>query len=611
MSNSSREVTRLGIISLLFGGLLAITTNSGTFTTDEPHYLATVLGLRDGTFQVELTRGLSYSPELLAFAAGINPQQSTPVSPVAPPLYAFLAYPFSLLGWRALFLVNTIAFIEGGLVLFMIAKRHAQQAHTPWLVLSLFWFGSFSIEYAQGMWPHCLSVALVIGAIAMLFKGADNRNVACSLAGGFAMGLAVGVRYQQLLIALLLVASLGFIHAESESGSSQFARIRQFLQRFVRHAVAYGLGLAAPLATSGWVNHMRLGTWNPVSKGPGYIPAPIETLARKADTGSLFREWAHSLSLRLVDFSALHDFGTAVPGGENVRPNHVMNAVVYGGVVKKALLQSAPWVVVGLAAFLMIWFRTAAVPERPRREIRALAIIPFGVFAVFATAGATRTEGYCFSMRYFLELLPLFALATGWTLDRLPCRVGPVLCSMAVGAAPAIVAAFFPVESTIHQWIILRIPLILAAVVVLLLLLGRFSWQKQALPLAVAGAFGWAVAVHMIHDVRGAHQVREKHRHYREVVAPHLTPAKTALIAYWGGVTPFFPLQLDFDLLMVDTKPDAAASAPRLIDELLARGFRVLVLPQTMPKYIESRVLQGRYARQLEEERLAIVEIAR
>ncbi|RYG62420.1 hypothetical protein EON77_22320 [bacterium] len=132
----------------VFASLCAITV-AGTFTVDESHYLATIEALRGGTFRLESTRALSPSIELLSFGAyAYLIGGSMPVAPVAPPLYAFVALPFSMFGFRALIVLNTLSFVLTGVLVFRLAKYQASRRITAWGALLLFWFGGFSLEYA-------------------------------------------------------------------------------------------------------------------------------------------------------------------------------------------------------------------------------------------------------------------------------------------------------------------------------------------------------------------------------------------------------------------------------------------------------------------------------
>src|SRR5262245_10727475 len=99
-SKSQREVsdTSLLCLYLVFLGIVATASVvPGIFTVDENNYLVNVVALRHGHVTLKNTAGLSPSKELLFFEPAILSRQvtSTPVASTAPPLYAFIALPFS------------------------------------------------------------------------------------------------------------------------------------------------------------------------------------------------------------------------------------------------------------------------------------------------------------------------------------------------------------------------------------------------------------------------------------------------------------------------------------------------------------------------------------
>src|SRR5262249_54476176 len=132
----------------------------GIFTVDENNYLINVLALRHGHFTVANTTNLPASRELLFFdpAPWGRSVETTPVGSTAPPLYAFLALPFSWLGWRGLVALNTLAYLATTAMVFLYASRYSADRATPWFAAAAFALGGFSIEYAMGLWPHSLSV---------------------------------------------------------------------------------------------------------------------------------------------------------------------------------------------------------------------------------------------------------------------------------------------------------------------------------------------------------------------------------------------------------------------------------------------------------------------
>src|SRR3954468_5568557 len=168
----------LAVALLALGLVLSATVVPGVFTTDDNNYLINVLELRRGRLTLANTEGLTPSRELLAFDPGpwTRAVTSTPVGSSAPPLYALLALPFSWLGWRGLVALNTLAYLAATAMIFAYARRYATDPSTPWIAAAAFALGGFVIEYAQGVWPHALSIALCTAGIFTAGRLLEDRE---------------------------------------------------------------------------------------------------------------------------------------------------------------------------------------------------------------------------------------------------------------------------------------------------------------------------------------------------------------------------------------------------------------------------------------------------
>ena len=279
---------RLLLSLALLGLALTATTIDGPFTIDENNYLVTALGLRQGVLTVPGTDGLPPSRELLYFdpAATLRDVATTPVASTAPPLYAPIAIPFLLLGWRGLVFLNTLSLLATAAIVFALTRRFSSAPDAPAIAALAVTVGAYFVEYAQGVWPHMLCVSLVAGAL-FLASGAieSDRPSWAAAAAGLLVAAAAGVRYQNAFV----LACLGL-------GLVLLARQR------VRATAAFAAGASLPLIASSFANHARLGSWNPISKGPGYLPDPTE-LGGSGSRGFvgdfMTMAWA-----RIVDYSA-------------------------------------------------------------------------------------------------------------------------------------------------------------------------------------------------------------------------------------------------------------------------------------------------------------------
>ncbi|MEX2661718.1 MAG: hypothetical protein WD227_07305, partial [Vicinamibacterales bacterium] len=235
---------------VVLGGVLFATVVPGVFSIDEDNYLVNVIAVRQGHVTVANTAGLSPSRELVFF----DPEpryrvvDSTPVASTAPPLYGPLAVPFSWFGWRGLVALNILAYLGTTILVFAYAGRYATRATTAWLAAGAFALGGFAIEYAQGLWPHALSIALCTGGILAAGQVLERGALRMAATAGFLLALAAGVRYQN---AVVLVAVGGGIVVW---GAHRW-----------RNSLAFGLAAAVPLTASAAINYARLGSWNPIS----------------------------------------------------------------------------------------------------------------------------------------------------------------------------------------------------------------------------------------------------------------------------------------------------------------------------------------------------------
>src|SRR4029079_16619320 len=76
---------------------------------------------------------------------------------------------------------------------------------TPWFAAAAVACGSYTIEYALGLWPHALSVALCTAGLAAVGRAIDSETrgrsvVIADAGGGLLLASAAGVRYQNAVV---------------------------------------------------------------------------------------------------------------------------------------------------------------------------------------------------------------------------------------------------------------------------------------------------------------------------------------------------------------------------------------------------------------------------
>ncbi len=557
---------------VVVGVLLALAIVPGVFIIDEPNYLSTVVGLRHGTWFVPGTAGLPPSRELVAFDPESQARtiSTTPVASLAPPLYAVLALPFSWFGWTSLFFLNVLGFVLAAWCIYVLVREQGGTVAGAVLAVSMFGLGGFSIEYALGMWPHMVSVALTTAALLEATRGIDRSSLRHAFIAGFLSAVAVGVREQSIVI----VGGLGF-------GMFLFGRPR------LRTATMFAVGATIPLLAIAAINAERLGIFHPLPKLIAYTADVRQTAAEPVTRGNP----AAVLWAKVVDFRShppltdplrerlfRKDPSTGVP-------------IVGGGVVKKALLQSAPWIALALTVLVAGWRRPPHQRPIPRSLLCLAAGIVVPVLAVVVVAGFGRSDGLAYNQRYFLEMVPVFAVLVGVAFG---ASIRPA--GVAFGGAAAIVGsvAVFSLIPPPHRYTwIATLPLFVAFASAIV----GLTWWKRSVAsvgsIVVGVALGWSALVHIVDDVRGSYDRRTSSLTIFEAIDPHI-PRGAALFTYGGGRDAVGPLMLTKDVLLLDAWADEGADTARMIDALHARGRRVFVRADGFPSHLLAKMSNHR-----------------
>jgi hypothetical protein len=423
---TSARRLRIGALLILAIGHLLVSLFAvvpGHLSIDEVTYhLMAKYQSETGGFEVWNGYRELPSPELIsAWTAAQGPK----LVGRYPVLHPALAVPFyRLAGYRGLFALNALAFAGAAGLVFVLARRlfgDLDLAIDAVLVLVL---ASFAWEYSQAAWPHATALLFTVGAftlaVSALLEERPGRGAALALAAGAVIGFGIGVRLDCLflLVAILLL----------------------FLFRVPWHpgrALA-ALGGAAPaLALLAAINRQRFGIWSPFSMGTNvgwteiarYLPllvlgcvalAVIWALTRRPIRIRLRRKQTVPLMVVALILTALavpasrrllaREAGGAYTLGVDLRALSLdqreaamlrsdNRAVIYIGGVKKALLQSCPYLVLLLLPALRLGRLQANPgpdddaaagrdPEVGRLAILfAVPLVYFGFYAQFSWHG--------------------------------------------------------------------------------------------------------------------------------------------------------------------------------------------------------------------------------
>lgn len=547
----------------LLGVILFFTQIPGSFLIDECNYLVTLTGLRQGQLSVPGTASLQPSRSLLYFdpTARARAPLRSPATSTAPPLYAVLAYPFGLFGWQGLVALNILSFLACALLVFYYAGKYARLPRTPYLALATFLFGGYCLEYAQGVWPHMLSMLLCMGSLVLASEVRASGSTRLALAAGLLAGLATGVRYPNLILAAMVGTGLML-----------------WSPNRLKTSGAFGLGLLVPLGASSVINRLRHGWWSPVSKGSYYF-----NFVHKENRLNRLLEALWVLWAKVVDFS----FHT--PRLYMIRQPH-SGAYMLHVSIKKAWLQSCPWLAAALVSLGMSWRGGGAVPGR-RQELRAICLAVAGVLCLFAVAGFKRTDGFCYNQRYFLDLMPMMAVVLAWTAERVAFRYWPLAAGCLAGAVLAGSPFLLDPGSTLRQVTLLRLPLGLGLMLLIAWALAHRDLLRPAFSFIMGACLVWSLTVHLLDDLRASRVIRARKLSAAQMMERQLPEGPVGVLAQCPTVIAFCPLQMKRDMVLADTALDRGKHTTRLVEELLSDGRRVfLYSDQYYPRKILNKL---------------------
>ena len=558
----------LKILLILLGCLgiaLAATTIRGAFIIDEINYMVNVIGLREGRLTVPGTEGLSPSKELLYF----DPEpydrsvSSTPVSSITPPLYAPIALPFVMFGWRGLAFLNTLSFVFAAFLVFLIVRRNTTESSSAWIAVALFVLGGYSLEYAQGVWPHMLSVFLCTAAVYCGSVGWRGGSWIYLVSSGILMGVACGVRDQNIFLA----GCLGLT-------------VLLWASRRFQSTSLYIAGIAAPLLTSATMNLYRFGIFYPTPKAYAYaqfVSSPIRS-------GAWLKPF-EVFCVKIVDFSTFVLFQDPNEFVDYAREPST-GAFLVAGIVKKALLQSSPWIALAIVVCIAIWLRPLNLRDDQRRFVRALTLLVLPALGMFSMAGF-RMDGLSFNQRYLLEIVPFAAIVVALCLDGMSISPMPIIGGFLAGGLSLAVLLMIPSREVQHI-AILRVPLLLGCVLVLAWILRIRPLFKRIFSITLGLCIGWSFLVQTI-DLATSRRIRTTNAVGLDSLNARI-PNHAALFTFWGSQkSTAGPIQLTKDVVILDVWADMGKDAPSLAQELIRKQRRIFVYGTGMP----SDIVQG------------------
>jgi hypothetical protein len=545
-------------VLLLLGILLLATTIRGPFIIDEFNYLVTLVGLRQGVLTVPGTEGLHPSKELFAFDPDSHRRvaASTPVFSAAPPLYAPLAMPFLFLGWYGLVLLNVLSLLLTGFVVFLLARRLTHDPLVPWIALVLVLLGGYAIEYAQGLWPHMLSVLLVTASVYFTSSVWNGGGWKPAILGGLLIGIATGIREQNIMLAACLGLTV-LVYSRSRLSSSLW----------------YGVGAAIPLSVGATIHYFRQGLWHPFPKFVAYAGQVGEQVSGRSLFDPLGTFWT-----RFVDFSSQPEFLDQITL-LHYRKVPETGAFLVDNVVKKALLQSSPWIALAFMVLIAVWVLPAWRKKEGLIVLKPLSLLVVSFVLVFSMAGIGRTDGLAYNQRYFLEIIPLAAIAIVVVLDRVGTKGFGFLAGL-VGSGLLFAAALMLPTRALYETAVLRVPLVLAVLIVVAFIIARRKniWVSVLLGLCI----GWSAFGHLFSDLPASRNRRLRNGAVWSSLEAQV-PAHSAIFTLGRWREAAGALMLSRDVVILDSGADDGRDSGTLARELRAKGRPLFVLGNGFP----------------------------
>lgn len=463
---------------------------------------------------------------LVAGPAGTVPQY--------PSGYAILAAPFFLVGgFHGVLVLNALASILTLVIIYKLATVLFEDRNLAVNAALIFGFASFATEYALGLWPHAVSVFFVALASYLVVAAttADGpKALILAAVGGLTAAVGLTMRVDVLIAAPALAVWL--------FGATRrpFAVVPAFL-----------LGMCPGLLFSAWLNHLKFGTWAPVTYGHGsgaagfhaYLPLlPVGLIGLVAVASTAHARVRQALLGRtglLIVGCALafvlvlpytRDAGFRLLKGMYVLlvdlqayPNleHVLGAqplpggpVLMFGLLKKALFQSLPYLGFALLPLAMLF------QPKQRSALAICFLIPAAWFAPFAYF--TWYGGMASNMRYFLPALPFLSILAAFSWKEILAQQTDVRSlRIAIGVVAAITVAVAgrlwridPETGFFTAHLLIPNTLLLCSAVVALIWIVAPAMRKQiAWPARVifAVALIWAIYSSAVFDTT-ASQIR-------------------------------------------------------------------------------------------------------
>lgn len=530
--------------------------------------------------------------------------------PQYPFLFQLLAAPFYLAaGFLGVFALNSVCFIIGTVLWLFAARRLFGDEDLALNSVLIFVLATFAWEYSQAAWPHAASLSFVAGAFYCLVRSfyADStwQQRTFAALSGLIAGFATGMRLDAFLMFPGII--LPFL----------FARPWRPID-----AVAAGLGLLPGLALLAGTNFLKFGAMSPVSYGGGG-GTPTTPLVLPAVVAALLVAIAWTLTRpRCAQFLSRHGLAVVLafvgcafaaimavpkilvylerfldnayvllvdirsfPSSEVVVGRSAGGGVVYGGALKKSLLQSLPFLP------LLIVSAAAWMRGKDRSRLALLLPIPICVTAFYSFSYLELHGGFCLNQRYLLYCLPFISMLCAYGMQEInEMRGRPLGFSAALAVGLLTIGAYLSMTRSLYSSVdglefpLLLIPLWIAGILLglLVIVMCRLPAPIDRLVRTAAGAvivvaLTWSSLVALTYDYPHHRRVRAIHYSVGQRLI-EAVPQNSILFSDNKTYAASMEVMEKKGVRLAAANLDGFGDMPRLIDFHLSAGRRAFAL---------------------------------
>ncbi len=509
-----------------------------------------------------------------------------------PPIYFYVAlFFYKLLGVRGLLWLNIIAACLVVLIFYKIVIEMTGKMTLAYHVISVLLFATFFLEYSIAIWPHMLNLFFIMLAFYYYRKALENPEESAYLFfyTGILTGISIGVRLASVLIIFIFV-----IHLIWEK------------KHFIRRVLLFLLGLFAPLGLITYINVYRFGVQNPLSDGtntralyngvPLLVPVAFiimligipfsyrlikRRLSKSGSNSSKVFYLYILLILVITSFSIivivikhnqlveyLRNFAGYFINSAFIQERAYEGAqynnygiITYNGIIKKALLQSCPFLILMFGFF---FFSKETDLKKSDRKLLYIILLAYPLFySIFHFHG-----GMGYNFRYLIDFLPWAVLMTILAIRSI--TIGQQVVEVFVLAMVffSLILTFSPKSSLLVILIIALAPTLLAAGLFIMFLAMR-KYKNRILNRVfiyfLLISFGLSFAITFFQDVPATVYKRSSNNYKSELIEKYLEP-NSLLFVYWGHKDALATAKINKNITLIDYSLDKGKDFFRLLE---------------------------------------------